>query len=450
MKNVSLLQCAFDAFANRDKEFFAKYETAIRELTDASGSLILDLMLENIDREISDATFLDILNQHFDPQTVTEILYLRSMGDIDVLIPRLRHQEYERAIEKLTRKVVTGEIRLIDAVKAIKPEPEIESGEIGITARELMTKKNGEIKWIADNYLPVGTLNVIAGTPKSGKSLLCLDLCTCLATGQDLWLNRIKLSPCRVVYLDAENAEILIESRLKYIGAELTDNLIMITKQSMGVGRIDLTDSKTHSRIKSYLASKGLTENDLVIIDSFRRVFSGNENDSQEVSRAMAAIQELTPATKLIIHHLRKQGNVEVDIAERTRGSGDITAAVDGLITIETQGTEYQETVLKLALARWTGGIKPVTIAWKKTLTSLSFQIMNYNEIASKQLQEMERVKRFLQTRGSGSTIFEIMNGTGLTRDACDRVLSFAKAKGAIESRKVDKKTYYALKTIGA
>ncbi len=353
-------------------------------------------------------------------QKISELIHLANSGSID--------------IEEVAQKI----LNLSDNKSHEK---------IYISAPELMAQEHDKINWIVENYIPAGGLVMLSAPPKAGKSFLSLDLSLRLAEGNNVWLNKIPITPCKVVYLDAENAPVLIKQRLKSLGLnDKCGNLKIITRQTLGLGRIDLTNTGTMLKIKQSLAHLKLCENDLIVFDSFRRLFSGNENDSSEVAEIMAAITGISPAAKLILHHLRKKGRENNSPAERVRGSVDITAAIDGLITINTEGIGNDTiTELSLSMPRWTSGVKPIEIQWHSTMVDLAFSVISSNERRDLEFRSMKKIIDYLKETFESRTLNEITSHTGIGSMEIKGALATMQREGRIRISKVDGIIYYSL-----
>ena len=447
MKNIQLIQCAYDAFCHRNKKFFATYADTINLLTDEIGIIVIDTMKKNIDIDLDEKAIIDIFDLSFDSVLISEITEYRCELYVDGYIERAQASELKNKKIIIETQFRKGHIDINDAIEAMQALGEIGCADnVYETANSIIENSTNEIEWIVENYIPAGGLVVMAGSPKSGKSMLALDLAIKMATDNFTWLESLSVNSGKVVYIDAENARVLIKNRLRLLDSGQTKNLFFITRQTIGLGKIDLTNLETTSRIKKSLAKLELTENDLIVFDSFRRLFSGNENDSSEVAAAMAAIVGISPAAKLILHHLRKQGQEKVSISERIRGSGDITAAVDALITIETEGVERKTSVLKLSLARWNSGMKPININWHNCSGKLFLKELSYNEEQTKDFEGMKLIAQYLQTSFESRSIPQMANKTDLSKQTIRNALATLKREGKLLVDKIDGLNFYKVK----
>lgn len=209
------------------------------------------------------------------------------------------------------------------------------SGQIsGITAADLMRKSFPEQKWAIPSLLPEG-LNLFAGKPKKGKSILALNIGLAIALG-GVALSKIKVEKGSVLYLALEDTERRLQTRIKQMlvySEKAPDDLHLFTKwPRMNEGGLELLETKIGD-------IPGLR---LVIIDTlqrFRKPAAGNSNLYSEDYETIARIKELADQyciCILIIHHLRK--SAANDIFDTFSGSLGLTGGADGNLVLESTG----------------------------------------------------------------------------------------------------------------
>ena len=171
------------------------------------------------------------------------------------------------------------------------------------------------IEWLIQDFMPVGSLVLLAGQPGTYKSWIALDAARAVATGSSF--AGMKAGPAReVLYFDRENGQ----------------NLIAWRKSQLNLG--DIPNLRYHGRWVSLpMPSIGSTEllryaaelKPLMIFDSLVRFHRHEENSNSEMSRIMTAFIELSRkgATVLLLHHAGK------DSSKNYRGAMEIEAAPD-------------------------------------------------------------------------------------------------------------------------
>lgn len=83
-----------------------------------------------------------------------------------------------------------------------------------ITAAELQQLRLPQIKWIVPDLLPAG-LTILAGSPKSGKSWLALDLALSVASGAEV-LDQVTRAGS-VIYYALEDSPSRVQARINDI-----------------------------------------------------------------------------------------------------------------------------------------------------------------------------------------------------------------------------------------
>ena len=171
------------------------------------------------------------------------------------------------------------------------------------------------IEWLIEDFIPVGSLVLLAGTPGCYKSWLALDAARAVATGSSF--GGMKAGPAReVLYFDRENGQNLIAWRKRQL------NLGEIPKLRYWGRWVSLpTPSIGSTELLRYAADV----KPLMIFDSLVRFHRHEENSNSEMSRIMNAFLELSRkgATVLLIHHAGK------DQSKNYRGAMEIEAAPD-------------------------------------------------------------------------------------------------------------------------
>lgn len=180
----------------------------------------------------------------------------------------------------------------------------------------MLTTKPPPLDWLADGVFCRSKLTLFGGREKRGKSLVQLALAVCMASGGGECAG-IAVKKGRVLLLDAENGERETHRRLRALGLEpaYAENLTVVE-----VRGFELRD---HLDEVKRLADEHLA--DLVLLDSFRALWRGDERDEAEVAAALDPLRELahdSSAAYALTHHAQKGG-------EEYRGSSAIGACID-------------------------------------------------------------------------------------------------------------------------
>lgn len=219
---------------------------------------------------------------------------------------------------------------------------------------------------IGRGVLPVGGKMILAGSPKTGKSFLALNIMLDLVRGRPIFGAAYRNDtpvlpvgkPWKVLYLEMELGELGLLERLKgkeghpgLISQINTDGLEMYLQPRDTAMRLDTPEGREY--ISQLLAS---IRPDVVVMDPLAKFNLSNENDSQEMGAIMRVIDHYVEDYKsawIIVHHIGKQ---DPDPAkqkrggDRLRGSSAIFADVDTLLEVTRLSSEHTpEPTLKLS-----------------------------------------------------------------------------------------------------
>lgn len=186
-------------------------------------------------------------------------------------------------------------------------------------------------QWLIRGLLPQGGLGLLFGESSSGKTTLAVDLGMRIATGME-----VHGVPCRkgaVLHVAGED-ELGLRQRL-----EAFCRRYGLEDPSYGIlpGRLDLADESSVDALIADIQAAADERGEpvvLVIIDTLARCARIEENNTREMSDAVAAcdrIRRETGAAVLIIHHPGK------DAKRGARGSSALRAAVDSEIEVQSK-----------------------------------------------------------------------------------------------------------------
>jgi hypothetical protein len=206
--------------------------------------------------------------------------------------------------------------------------------------------------WLVHDWMLASACFMIAGHPKSAKSIIAAALCLSVVSGEDFLRHWPVTKRGPAIFINGEDGEQMTQPRLRKLAATLgisypQPDLILSCQQECdistprGWGRI----ARLVRRIKPVIT----------VIDCFRRfAFNVNENNSSEVSPILCRARNLQKETGTAIgfvHHLSRdtEWNKKVPPIQRLRGSGDFYAWIDTGIGMEhpdRKKTEHYMTAL--------------------------------------------------------------------------------------------------------
>ncbi len=204
------------------------------------------------------------------------------------------------------------------------------TSEVGRTVEYIRfaTKEPGPIRWIVEPLFPQETVNILSGDSGAGKSWLALELSHAVASGRP-WLGHFPVTQGPVLYFDEESVESLLHQRiwqLRQCDPELPSELPIRFRLDTGL-LVDQPDGNALLRADLEELAPAL-----LVIDSFRGCFAGDENNSAEVRVALRNLKHLATdfgCAVLVLHHTRKLSQVSNAASQMVRGSTDLRGAVD-------------------------------------------------------------------------------------------------------------------------
>lgn len=237
-------------------------------------------------------------------------------GDVTTVADLLVMESAQREAAEHRTRASTSKLRVLDTLRLLTTEPP-------------------PLDWLADGILARGKLTLLGGREKRGKSLIALALAVRMASGGGE-LAGIAVKPGRVLLIDAENGEREIHRRLRAMGLAATDADQLVAVEARGFELRDDLD-----QIRSLLDR---FEPDLLVLDSFRALWRGDERDEAQVAEALDPLRDLTHDREIataLIHHAQKGG-------EEYRGSTAIGAAIEWCVMVDRHGDDPDKTRRRL------------------------------------------------------------------------------------------------------
>lgn len=268
-------------------------------------------------------------------------------------------------------------------------------------------------------------LYLLAGDPKSGKSLLMQYLALCTAMGGDPWPG-CTIEPGDVLYLAREGGKASFRDRMmKMLGDDATAPKRM---------RIAYTSGQLGAVLEAQVQRWLEQANDprLVVIDTYAAVapdLRGVSRQREEYATlaGLADVARNWPNTLLVVVHHTNQSTSVSNPMHRIEGSNGLTAATDGNAILSrgvaanrcgllVQPRNASET--DLVLER-----DPLTLRWSVV----------GNDERSLLSEGRQAVLAYLDEHPGGSKPADIAKGTGLTDESVRQFLSLMAKAGQVE-----------------
>ena len=220
------------------------------------------------------------------------------------------------------------------------PEPSPGPTWSPLTLAEMQRLEVPDLSYVIDGLVPAGSLTLLAGREKSGKSLAVLDAAASVA-GSEEWAGRTTING-PVIYCPAEDSIRTVRDRLmRRIGGDLADDgrpllihpLSGISVQPGQEGtRLDLNDAVLVGRLWEMVSRHRPV---LLALDCLRELHGARENESDDMTVTMRPLRQLAHELNVavvIVHHASK------GVSGSSRGSTAIPAACDADATWTASG----------------------------------------------------------------------------------------------------------------
>ena len=203
-----------------------------------------------------------------------------------------------------------------------------------------VAKVISETTWFWPRWLPRGHVSLLAGAPGVGKTLVALAVVDHLLNGHKWPDGQACETIGQVMWVDTEGTQAVLVERVKHLGLP-PEKIFFPTKNA--VEDLLLDNSGHWTKVKRAVLVK---RPPLIVVDTLRGAYSGEENSSQAPGAVLKKLQSLardTRAAILVIHHIRKRSELSLEselTLDSVRGNNAIAANARAVWGIEDSHVE--------------------------------------------------------------------------------------------------------------
>jgi predicted ATP-dependent serine protease len=202
-----------------------------------------------------------------------------------------------------------------------------------------------EPDWTWEGYLAPGTITLLAGRPKAGKSTLAFGLFGAVSEGSAFAGRNTRATG--VLLLSEERRDTLLQKQRRF---NLNGSIDLLMRHEVGAESWPEVVSDAVARCKE----RGLG---VLVIDTFDKwapLHGDQENSSGAVNEALRPLAEAAGEglAVLLITHQRKAGGSH---GEAVRGSNALTGSVDVIVELERVGESNPDARLLRSHSRHDG-----------------------------------------------------------------------------------------------
>lgn len=266
-----------------------------------------------------------------------------------IITSKKRPRECVCGSRELMLLSVEGDLSEESLNKILKKEQQKDKDFELIWEKDLESYITEDRGWIIDKLIPSCSLGIWTGKRGTFKTFIVLNAISCISAGKK-FLNYYDTLPGKIIYLDKENGVFIMQQRMPLIkkGLDLTEDLDIgfICFSTLKIDKL-LDIKKIESVIQEHKPA-------LLIVDTYRRGISFEENDAGQVSKLFVDILrplvEKYKLTILLIHH-DKKGESQGDEMDMIRGSSDLANYADFILKNERKGKNLILKQLKMRSA---------------------------------------------------------------------------------------------------
>jgi len=279
--------------------------------------------------------------------------------------------------------------------------------------KDELEKIQDKIPCIIEGILPENCLIGFAGLPGSWKTWSAIHIALCATSGEQ-FLNRYPVTKRgAVLYIDADRASSVMRLRLNLLVN--TSQLLKGEYKQLGIfpamgkhiniddrsfGKMASEDMVRKSLGNEFINTiKKICEEEnvvLIIIDTYRDTFLGNENESKDTQMYLNALDKIraeTHSSVILIHHVPKQDSIDYsNVYSVLRGSTALAGKLDLCYSFELIHEDGDEAIVAMHTSKNNIFEKAQTITIKFDKTNRPFTITS--EVFAERLTERQKKAR--------------------------------------------------------
>ena len=250
-----------------------------------------------------------------------------------------------------------------------------------------------------DAVLVPGTLNYIVGKASTGKTTLAIEIAGCMAEGRPVLGLKTPDAGVRVGFLELELPKRLLQSRVRKMVERYPQAALRVSVRWKPRG-FDLVQPEWREAMCEWIREEHLA---IVIIDSWARASSTDQNDQQALLLAIDRLVTDTDACLLALgHEMKPKGFGEGDDLDALRGDTRQRDAAAAVLRITRMGNGNRR---RIRFAKTWAGVEPADVWFAITQDG---GIREEDPPAGKKSRSVERLLTAMREKGQPVTIADI------------------------------------------
>lgn len=268
-------------------------------------------------------------------------------------------------------------------------------------AVKFASEADSTVDWLVEGVIPRAGNGIIGGHPKAAKSFSSLDLAMAASCGAP-WMGLRIPKPVKTAIVSREDEAGLTRRRIrKLIGGRseysaLEGRMLVNTRQHQADFKVTRDD-----HMDALIEQLGRFGAELVVLDVFRSIHDGEENDNTEVAKVLAKVSRIQTELKCacaLVHHIAK--TEDANIFKGLRGASAIHGWMEWGIGISVTNPEEEDRAKYIRRAEFESK--------EATASAIFFQIVASPDHAAVRLQAVDRPNPYGKSRGSTASIVSL------------------------------------------
>jgi archaellum biogenesis ATPase FlaH len=212
-----------------------------------------------------------------------------------------------------------------------------------ISAEDLLQMQFSQEKYLVEGLLPAAAIVLLSGDSGAGKSYLLLHLGIALSTGQPFLGRPVERIAGKILYVNGDMSK---REAQEYLSATISGMELSTSERKdveehlcfLADGFATLDDGPNGFNLDPLReVLEAHPDVEVIVIDTFRSVFSMDEKDQERVSALFRELKKLGPSQNvgvIVAHHINKQGLHYRTRRERVSGTTALISDVSCHITL--------------------------------------------------------------------------------------------------------------------
>ena len=191
--------------------------------------------------------------------------------------------------------------------------------------------------WLIEGILPEGLICAFSGDEGVGKTLFALEISRSVTEGREFLGRQVRFR--RVLYLGLDTSKATLQSYIRAMRWVPNDDFRIMTMWTGEGKEVPMLDDPEGVELLYKLAAE---YEPLIILDTLRDFFEGEENSSTEMKPILDVLRKLRSfgATVILIVHPPKSGTSII------RGTGNISQKVDVPYLMEKKNWQGKDVIV--------------------------------------------------------------------------------------------------------